>query len=108
MQIRSRRRSAEEQLQLREIVPADLISPIVVKPLKANARVLKQDGAFIISGLCTNQTEAEEKIKKICTETIKVNDRQSILYELDLFGINEATLFPEVDKVAEYLKTKCR
>ena len=29
-----------------------------------------------------------------------------ILKELDDFGINEASLFPEVDKVAEYLKDR--
>ena len=33
--------------------------------------------------------------------------RQKILFELDLFGIKEANLFPEVDKMAGYLKSIC-
>lgn len=91
----------------REIKPNDLIMPIAVKPMRANARILKQDGAFIISGLCEDKSEAEKKIQEMCAETIEVRDRKNILRELDDFGINEASLFPEVDKVADYLKAKC-
>ncbi len=91
----------------REIVPKDLVTPLIVKPLKANARILKQDGAFIISGLCGDKAEAEAKIQDICIEEVRVVDRRQILYELDLIGINEASLFPEVDKVAGYLKSMC-
>lgn len=88
----------------REINPNDLINPIVVKPMRSNARILKQDGAFIISGLCADKKDAEIKIKDMCTDIIKIENRNEILKELDGIGINEASLFPEVDKVANYLK----
>lgn len=91
----------------REIDPFDLVSPIFVKPMRSNARIIKQDGAFIISGLCADKNEAVKKIRYMCSNTIKINERGRILRELDDFGINEASLFPEVDKVADYLKAKC-
>ena len=92
----------------REIKAVDLIKPIFVKPSKANARILKQDGAFIISGLCYDREEAENRIRAMCGGVIKIQNREQILDELDGIGINEASLFPEVDKVAGYLKEKCR
>ena len=92
----------------REIKPYDLVTPLFVKPLRVNGRILKQDGAFIISGLCDNKDEAENKIENLCSQVIEIDNRQTILQQLDAVGINEANLFPEVDKVADYLKEKCK
>lgn len=92
----------------RNIKPIDLIKPLVVKPTRTNARILKQDGAFIISGLYTDKQEAEERISQMCSKKLEIGNRKNILKELDSFGINEASLFPEVDKVASYLVEKCK
>ena len=78
----------------------------MVKPIRGNNRIVKQDGAFIISGLCSNKEEAEGRIEKYRIHMMDVWDREKILSELDSFGINEASLFPEIDKVADYLKEK--
>lgn len=91
----------------REIKRDDLLLPLFVKPRRANDRILKQDGAFIISGLCKDKTEAESRINSLCSRVIQVNNREIILHELDTIGVNEASLFPEVEKVATYLKNKC-
>ena len=32
--------------------------------------------------------------------------KETILTELDWIGINKSTLFPEIDKVADYIKDK--
>ena len=32
--------------------------------------------------------------------------KETILTELDWIGINKSTLFPEIDKVADYIKEK--
>ena len=32
--------------------------------------------------------------------------KENILKELDKLGINKSTLFPEIDKVADYIKEK--
>ena len=48
----------------RELVPFDLLRPQFVQPNKDNPRILKQDGAFIVSGLDMNEREGDMKIRK--------------------------------------------
>ena len=87
----------------REIKPIDILKPLFVQPNKTNGRILKQDGAFIVSGLSENAKEAEAKLKAIEYSRILIREKEQILNELSLLGINEATLFPEVDKVSHFL-----
>lgn len=86
------------------IVPNDLITPIFVQPEKTNERIVKQDGAFILSGLSKNEKEAIEKTEALCYTKLTICNQAEIKKELEALGINQATLFPEVDMVAEYLK----
>lgn len=88
----------------REIKPIDILQPIFVQPNKTNNRIIKQDGAFILSGLSKNETQAEEKIKMLNHVVIGIRNREVILKELEQLGIHQASLFPEIDKVANYLK----
>lgn len=90
----------------RKIHPVDLLAPVFVKPSKANPRILKQDGAFIISGLDENGTEATWKINQhvYVWITIPAKSKKLILHELDLMGINKASLFPDLENTAAYLK----
>lgn len=88
----------------RELKPIDLLQPLFVQPNKTNGRILKQDGAFIINGLSKDSNEATEKLKNLSHINIKINNQNYILKELASLGIHEASLFPEVDKVAQYLK----
>lgn len=37
---------------------------------------------------------------------IEKSKKELILKELDKLGINKSTLFPEIDKVADYIKEK--
>ena len=92
----------------REIVPFDMLNPQFVQPNKDNPRILKQDGAFIVSGLDENDTESDMKIRKYlaCEVIVPHSVKGTILKELEYVGINQATLFPEVDKVAEYLRSR--
>lgn len=92
----------------REIVPFDMLKPHFVQPNKGNPRILKQDGAFIVSGLDADDRESDMKIRKYLVDEIVVpyKDKQRILRDLEFVGINQATLFPEVDKVADYLRKK--
>ena len=92
----------------REIVPFDMLKPQFVQPNKDNPRILKQDGAFIVSGLDESDTESNMKIRKYLANEVIVpySVKKPILDELEYVGINQATLFPEVDKVADYLRQK--
>ena len=89
------------------INPKDLVDSIIIQPNKINARILRQDGAFIISGLSKNVAEEHQKLaSKVYMEIIIKGEAnmKNILDDLDKLGINEATLFPEVDNVAHYLQ----
>ena len=91
----------------RELVPLDILSPYIVQTHKDNPRILKQDGAFIISGLNYDESECAFKINRKIGRTVIIpgKDKKEILKQLAWVGITKASLFPEVDKVAEYLKT---
>jgi len=92
----------------REIIPFDILKPQFVQPNKDNPRILKQDGAFIISGLDQDESESDLKIRKHLVNEIVIDAsaKERILRDLEYIGINQATLFPEVEKVADYLRKK--
>ena len=90
----------------------DLLNNHVVFSLRNNPRIIKQDGAFIICGLnaengalekfrYTYQDNANKKRKDI----FLIDNKEKIKKQLEMFSINQATLFPEIEKVAEYLRT---
>ena len=92
----------------REMVPLDLLKPIFVQVNKDNPRILKQDGAFIVSGLDLDENDSNNKIS--CYSTLQfvipANSKSNLRKELENVCINQASLFPEVDQVADYLKRK--
>ena len=79
----------------------DLLTPQFVQPNRDNPRILKQDGAFIISGLDASDKESDNKMRKFL---VKEESKGQLRKELEYVGINQASLFPEVDKVADYLR----
>ncbi len=90
-----------------DIVKQNLIENIIVLTLKNNRRIVKQDGAFILCGLSNNNIESLNKFrlkKKNKTVVILVKNKEQILKQLSNFSINHATLFPEIDCVAEHIK----
>ena len=91
-----------------EVVPQDLMDSFVVYAIKNNQRIVKQDGAFILCGL-NDEIDSLNAFRYRTNEKtliILVNQKQKILDELSDYSINRATLFPEIDSVAEYLKGK--
>ena len=90
----------------REIVPIDLLKPVFVQVNKDNPRILKQDGAFIVSGLDLDAVDSDTKIRNYSTKQfiIPAQFKNKLKKELEKVCINQASLFPEVDQVADYLK----
>lgn len=94
---------------------SDLLSNFIVLAQKNNQRIVKQDGAFIICGLedfewhsytyslSLNKLRYRRNGK---TLVVIINDKRKIMTELSTYGITQATLFPEIDDVAEYIKNK--
>ena len=88
----------------------DMDNCFVVLPKKDNNRIVKQDGAFIICGINYHpEKKINENLRLIHDNKmvlLLVTNKQKILEELDLLSINKSTLFPEIDSVSEYIKSK--
>lgn len=81
----------------------DIYHPVYVKPKQLNPRIIAQNGAFLLFGISDN-TERFPKKEVI----IKSNAKDKIFAELEAVCINEATLFPELDKyLRSYTKRLC-
>jgi len=96
------------------IEPEDLLGIQFVKPLQDNPRIVRQNGHFIVNGLV--DTDKSALISKYDEQRYKVgkvtkrfiiphNKKMDILKQLSLLGINKSTIYPEIDKVSEYLKS---
>lgn len=92
----------------RRIKFGDLLTPLLVQPNMINPRIMNQQGVFLLSGITFNDDDAENKIKAHMSQThitIPANRKASILKELDSIGVNQATIYPNLDKIAGYLKS---
>lgn len=91
-----------------EVNRKDILSNFIVFALKNNNRIVKQDGAFIICGLPSENVSLNEF--RFCfngkNEVILIRNKKQILNELERCSINRSTLFPEIECVAQYLKNK--
>ena len=107
------------------INPDDVNNIFAVLPKLDNPRIVRQHGAFLIFGVQPSPIfEVNEKKVKPMVEIpqewiksngndennkriiIKKKEKEKILKELEIFGINKGFLFPEIDKVAEDIKAK--
>ena len=91
----------------------------MVIPTYTNERLRKQSGVFLLTSLFSFNKEneiknsviskAKGKLKEEFSGTcfyISGEDKETILKELDLYNINEATLFPELEHQLSYIKNK--
>ena len=84
----------------------DLLRNYYFQPDMTNNRVKIQSGAFLIPGLHEDQQEYLDSLNYEYFIRIKIKNQAKILKELDRLNINEASLFPEADKVAHYFTEK--
>ncbi|MFC3791271.1 FRG domain-containing protein [Paenibacillus sp. GCM10012307] len=93
-----------------EVNKEDLLNCFVVLSPKANNRIIKQDGAFIICGLAEDNSLALNTLryKDSASKSVVyiVDNKAEILEQLQRFSINKANLFPEIDDVADFIKNK--
>lgn len=91
-----------------EVRQSDVLDSFIVYALKNNNRIVKQDGAFIVCGLNVPKDTLggfryRENGKKV---VVLIDKKEKILEELEEYSINRATLFPEIESVSAYLKSK--
>ncbi|MCP4502900.1 MAG: hypothetical protein GY822_23435 [Deltaproteobacteria bacterium] len=82
--------------------------PIALLPPRTNPRIVAQQGMFTVHG--ASEKPLEEQIKKWPKKTQRITkieiSRDAILQlwlDLQMCGINQMVLFPELDKVADQI-----
>lgn len=86
------------------IDPIDLFKPYYVHPKMSNRRILSQSGGFIIYGL---KPPKRINFAHVIQETqfiIPADAKSDLRNSLELLGINESNLFPEIDKAAKRIE----
>jgi hypothetical protein len=88
------------------IDPIDLYQPYFVHPKMSNRRILAQSGAFIIHGLNPpKRMFFPHKIRET-RFIVPAGAKGVIRHSLEGLGINESTLFPEIDKAANRIRNQ--
>lgn len=94
-----------------EIVREHLESVVCVRPKLENARIIRQDGAFFLYGVSGVKTESasvpERYVASSSSKRILIigAEKGRIRGQLESLGISKSTVYPEIDRVAEFLKT---
>ncbi len=105
---------AEKPYFLDKINEDDLTRVVCVQPKQDNKRIIKQSGAFLLFAMGTElkkNTPAKipsEYILKEFNIAISNKKKEQFLTSLERISISEATLFPEIDNVAKFLKSPPR
>ena len=91
------------------INPDELDRIWFVWPKLSNRRIIAQRGAFIIFGLRPRRSGSRHA-DSITSYNLLIdkNAKLSIRQELDVLGINESALFPEIDRAAKYIVERYR
>jgi len=84
--------------------PMDLFVPYYVHPKMSNRRILAQSGAFILYGIAPPKTMFFPYLIEETKFVVPQGEKGTIREALDNIGINESTLFPEIDKAAARIK----
>ena len=84
--------------------PIDLFVAYYVHPKMSNRRILAQSGAFILYGIVPPKTMFFPYRIEETPFIVPENQKSGIREALDNIGINESTLFPEIDKAAARIK----
>lgn len=84
------------------MIAEDLELPIYVKPKMSNKRIIAQAGAFILWGMRIDSSYEKTSFRQDRI-WIHEDDKAEIRKDLGLLGINERTLFPEIDKSTKFI-----
>jgi hypothetical protein len=88
------------------IRPIDLLQPYYVHPKMSNRRILAQSGAFILYGIDPFKNLFFPYKIEETSFIVPQKAKEPIRKALANLGINESTLFPEIDKAAARIKNQ--
>lgn len=92
---------SEKPFFLPIINPIDLFKPYYVHTKMSNRRILAQSGGFIIHGLRPTRNIRYSRTIRETRFIIPKDKKRDMRDALELLGINESNLFPELDKAAK-------
>lgn len=82
----------------------DLRKVLCVKPKLNNPRIIRQNGAFLLFGIGDDKTiQADSNKLDHLSIIVNKSEKKRIIQQLSSVGIDEASLFPELDHVSRYL-----
>ena len=93
---------------------------VFLEPEQSNERLKRHKGAYVLFGLTSEAYSTVNARKALVYRNLNeyrfklnakiavfvVKNKKTIIKELDKRGFNEASLFPEIDNVSNYLKNK--
>ena len=88
------------------IKPIDLLLPYYVHPKMSNRRILAQSGAFILYGIDPFKKRFWPYHIEETPLLVPQKAKEPIRKALSNLGINESTLYPEIDKAAARIKNQ--
>lgn len=96
-----------EKPYFQEIInPIDLFKPYYVHPKMSNRRIVAQSGAFILYGIEPSRKIFFPKMIEPTSFIVPQRSKARIRKALENLGINESTLYPEIDKAAARIKSR--
>ena len=75
-----------------------------VMPKLNNERIIRQQGAFFIFGMGSSKEKPAHFPDQPIIIRIKAACKKDILKDLQIIGVNESALFPEMDKILKQIK----
>ncbi len=84
----------------------DIEKVFCVKPMFDNPRIIRQSGAFFLYGIDGDKSKPARLTFTYKTYIIGKTQKKKIRKQLETLGIDESTLFPEIEHVAEHIKEK--
>jgi hypothetical protein len=93
------------------VLKDDLSRVVAVRAKLDNARIARQDGAFLLFGLTNRKRDCAEVPQDWITcgnssRRIIFSSKHKIKRELEQFGISEQTLFPELESQSKSIQAK--
>lgn len=106
------------------IDPKHLSSIQAVRPKLDNPRIIRQSGAFLLFGMDSKKTLPSRELQKLYKDVdisskyfastkdkgyvLKINsdEKNRVIRDLEVLGVSKATLFPEIDEVAQHIKAQ--
>lgn len=91
---------------LPKVLREDLLRVVCVKPLLDNPRIIRQEGGFLLYGCNTTKREPAPLEDKVISGQFTINREKKLdlLAQLRKLGISRATMYPEIEQVAKYVK----